>query len=206
MRAQQAALDQAQAAYQAAVLTALKDVEDALVALRGDRERLVRLQHAAEAAGNASLLARQRYSSGLVDFQTVLDTQRTQLTTQDSVAGARTDLGADHVRLYKALGGGWLPMTARTVPPTENTTGVPVHESSESFHRRRITAEAGSETDLATLLAEPRRTPGIAVRCCGPASRWCCWRPPACGTGSRAGPPVLRRSTSRRPWRAATSR
>ena len=80
---------------------------DALVALEGDRERLAHLQLAAEAAGNASLLARQRYSTGLVDFQTVLDTQRTQLTTQEGVANASTDLGSDHVRLYKALGGGW---------------------------------------------------------------------------------------------------
>ena len=40
------------------------------------------------------------------DFQTVLDTQRTQLGTQDSLAGATADVSADHVRLYKALGGG----------------------------------------------------------------------------------------------------
>jgi outer membrane protein, multidrug efflux system len=112
VRAQQAALEQAQVTYQAAVLTALKEVEDALVALSGDRERLVRLQNAAEAAGNAALLARQRYSSGLVDFQTVLDTQRTQLSTQESVVTAQADLGTDHVRLYKALGGGWSPETA----------------------------------------------------------------------------------------------
>jgi NodT family efflux transporter outer membrane factor (OMF) lipoprotein len=109
VRAQQAALDQSYLAYQAAVLTALKDVEDALVALRGDRERLLRLQQAAEAAGNAALMARQRYGSGLVDFQIVLETQRTQLNTQDSVASASADLSADHVRLYKALGGGWRP-------------------------------------------------------------------------------------------------
>ncbi len=107
VRAQQAALDQAQAAYQATVLTALKDVENALVALRGDRERLLRLQQAAEAAANASLMARQRYGSGLIDFQVVLETQRTQFNTQDGVASASADLGADHVRLYKALGGGW---------------------------------------------------------------------------------------------------
>ena len=111
VRAQQAALDQARSGYQATVLTALKDVEDALVALEGDRDRLAHLQLAAEAAGNASLLARQRYSTGLVDFQTVLDTQRTQLTTQEGVANASTDLGSDHVRLYKALGGGWNPET-----------------------------------------------------------------------------------------------
>ncbi len=107
VRSQQAVLDQARVAYQAAVLTALKDVEDALVSLRGNRERLLRLRNAAEAAGNASLLAQQRYSSGLIDFQTVLETQRTLLSTQDSVASTRADLGADHVRLYKALGGGW---------------------------------------------------------------------------------------------------
>ena len=107
VQAQQAALDQAEAEYKATVLSALKDVEDALVALRGDRERLARLQQAAEASGNAALLARQRYSSGLVDFQTVLETLRSQINTQDGVAAAYADLSADHVRLYKALGGGW---------------------------------------------------------------------------------------------------
>lgn len=107
VRAQEAALEQARVAYQATVLTALKDVEDALVALQGDRERLARLQAATEAAANADLLARQRYASGLIDFRTVLDTQRTLLSTQDSVASTRASLSSDHVRLYKALGGGW---------------------------------------------------------------------------------------------------
>jgi outer membrane protein, multidrug efflux system len=108
VRAQQAALDQAQSTYRAAVLTALREVEDALVALAGDRARLARLREAADAAGTAALLARYRYSSGLVDFQVVLETQRTALSTQDAVASATSDLGADHVRLYKSLGGGWL--------------------------------------------------------------------------------------------------
>ena len=109
VRAQQAALEQTELAYRATVLTALRDVEDALVALRGDRERLAQLQQAAEAAAHASQLANQRFASGLIDFQTVLDSQRTQLGTQDSVAGATADVAADHVRLYKALGGGWAP-------------------------------------------------------------------------------------------------
>lgn len=107
--AQQAAYDQAREAHRSAVLVALKDVEDALVALQRDRERLATLQQAAEAAGNAALLARQRYGSGLVDFQTVLETQRSQLSAQDSVAASRVDVATDHVRLYKALGGGWTP-------------------------------------------------------------------------------------------------
>jgi len=109
VEAQDATLEQARIAYQAAVLGALRDVEDALVSLRGNRERLARLQAAAEAAANAELLARQRYSSGLIDFRSVLDTQRTLLSAQDSVASVQASLSADHVRLYKALGGGWQP-------------------------------------------------------------------------------------------------
>ena len=107
VRVQEAVLEQARVNYEATVLTALQDVEDALVALRGERERLVHLQAAADAAGNAALLAQNRYASGLIDFQAVLDTQRTLLSTQDSVATSIANAGADHVRLYKALGGGW---------------------------------------------------------------------------------------------------
>jgi NodT family efflux transporter outer membrane factor (OMF) lipoprotein len=112
--AQDAALAQSQASLRAAVLTALREVEDALTALGGNRERLQRLQSAAQAATQAAALARQRYGSGLVDFQVVLETQRSQLATQDAVASASAELGADHVRLYKALGGGWTPDAADT--------------------------------------------------------------------------------------------
>ena len=101
--------DRSLASLQGTALTALKEVEDALLALRGDRERLARQQAAAEAAANAELLARQRYQSGLIDFRTVLDTQRSLLSSQDSVASTQATLSADHVRLYKALGGGWTP-------------------------------------------------------------------------------------------------
>ena len=107
VRVQEAALEQARVAYEAVVLTALKDVEGALVALQGDRARQVYLQNAATAAANAALLAQQRYASGLIDFQTVLQTQRTLLTVQDSVASVQTAISTDHVRLVKALGGGW---------------------------------------------------------------------------------------------------
>lgn len=119
VRAQQAAAEQAHAAWQATVLAALKDVEDVLAALQGDRQRITLLEQAADAASNASGLARQRYGSGLVDFQTVLETQRTLLATQSAVASARADQSADQVRLYAALGGGWQAdnrATARATP------------------------------------------------------------------------------------------
>jgi multidrug efflux system outer membrane protein len=128
VRAQQAALDQTKSAYRATVLTALQEVEDALLALANDQARLLSLQAAAEAASNAAVLARQRYSSGLVDFQTVLQTQRSQLSTQDSVASASTDLGSDQVRLYKALGGGWqaTPGSAAGAAPALATLQIPI--------------------------------------------------------------------------------
>jgi multidrug efflux system outer membrane protein len=107
VRAQEAALDQARIAYEATVLSALKDVEDALASVRTSHERLSTLYAAAEAAQLASLLARNRYTSGLIDFQPVLTTQLTLLQVQDSVAAAEGTLGAAYVRLYKALGGGW---------------------------------------------------------------------------------------------------
>ncbi|MDR3005347.1 MAG: efflux transporter outer membrane subunit, partial [Acidovorax sp.] len=109
IRVQSAAVEQAHASYQSAVLTALQEVEDALVQLQGDKARLVQLRQAETAARNASLLANQRYQSGLVDFQTVLDTQRTLLSSQDSVSTVAASIGTDHIRLYKALGGGWTP-------------------------------------------------------------------------------------------------
>lgn len=118
VRAQEAALEQARATYQGSVLSALQDVENALVAIQGDRERLIRLQAAATAAGNAELLARQRYESGLIDFATVLGTQRSLLSAQDSVASAQASLSAGHVTLYKALGGGWETDAEATATPS----------------------------------------------------------------------------------------
>jgi outer membrane protein, multidrug efflux system len=117
LRAQQAALEQSRIGYGSALLGALQQVEDALAALRGDRERLQRLQAAAEAAANAELFARQRYASGLIDFRTVLDTQRTLLSVQSELETTRAALAADHVRLYLALGGGWTPDAVMTSEP-----------------------------------------------------------------------------------------
>jgi len=125
VRAQVAALEQAQSAYESSILTALQEVEDALVAIRGDGERARSLRKAADAAGNASLMARQRFSSGLTDFQTVLDTQRVQLSTQDALASAVANVSSDHVRLYKSLGGGWKSdETADSRPSAHTLSGT----------------------------------------------------------------------------------
>jgi len=106
---QDAAREQALVAYEQTVLEALRDVENALVALTRSRQRTQALEIAAEAARSAADMARQRYSSGLIDFQPVLDAERNALSSEDSLASARADGLLALVRLYKALGGGWPP-------------------------------------------------------------------------------------------------
>lgn len=117
VRQQEAARDEAEVAYRATLLAALQEVEDTLVALRGTREELAAQQAAAASALQAAQIAEQLYRSGLVDFQNVLQTQRTLLSAQDSVAATATTLATEHVRLYKALGGGWTPDTATIASP-----------------------------------------------------------------------------------------
>jgi NodT family efflux transporter outer membrane factor (OMF) lipoprotein len=116
VRLQEAARDEAGAAWRATVLAALQEVEDALVSLRSARERLVAEQAAVEAARTAATLAEQRWRSGLVDFANVLQTQRTQLSAEDGLASTNTTLATAHVRLIKALGGGW------SSAPTDSAT------------------------------------------------------------------------------------
>jgi NodT family efflux transporter outer membrane factor (OMF) lipoprotein len=109
VRQQEAARDEAAESYRATVLAALQEVEDALVSLAGTREQLAAQQAAAAAAGRSAEIAEQRYRSGLVDFQNVLLSQRTLLAAEDGVAATTTTLATTHVRLVKALGGGWTP-------------------------------------------------------------------------------------------------
>ena len=93
--------------YRSAVLTALEDVENALSALDNSAQRRDALAAASTAARNANLLAADRYRSGLIDFSTVLETERSLLSTEDSLASAEGERLTALIQLYKALGGGW---------------------------------------------------------------------------------------------------
>lgn len=114
---QDAAREQALVAYEQAVLNALQDVENALVALARSSQRIQALESATDAARNAARLARQRYSTGLIDFQPVLETERNVLSVEDSLASTRADEVLALIRLYKALGGGWSPQAS---PPSDD--------------------------------------------------------------------------------------
>lgn len=109
---QDAVLEQTRLAYRAAVLTAVEDVENALTAVADTTERRAQLERAVASARSARDIAEQRYASGLVDFLSVLDSQRTLLNLEDQLASSNGDLARAQIQLYKALGGGWSPTAA----------------------------------------------------------------------------------------------
>lgn len=94
-------------AYQAAVLTALQEVELALTqaARLAQQERIQRTL--VDEAQRALQLAERRYREGVDDLATLLDAQRTLFAAQDTVAQTRLARLVAAVDLYKALGGGW---------------------------------------------------------------------------------------------------
>ena len=105
--AQQARFGQAIRHYQTTVLSAAKEVENALASYVQERVRLKSLEQAVAAAKESIRLAELYYEQGLASFQTVLDSQRTLLALQDQLTVSRANVTLNRIALYKALGGGW---------------------------------------------------------------------------------------------------
>ncbi|MHC1727108.1 MAG: efflux transporter outer membrane subunit [Syntrophobacteraceae bacterium] len=111
---QSALQEQALLQYEAVILVALEEVENALVAYVEVQQRRQALSEATRAAQKAAELASQKYQSGLTDFSNVLDAQRSLLSFQEQLATSEGNVTSNLVRLYKALGGGW-PGPAQTM-------------------------------------------------------------------------------------------
>ncbi len=105
--AQAAVRDQTFVAWRASVLTALGDVENALVALSGERARSAKLAAATASYRRATTLSRTLYESGTASFLDVLDAERSLYSAEDMLIQSRAAIANDHVSLAKALGGGW---------------------------------------------------------------------------------------------------
>jgi multidrug efflux system outer membrane protein len=111
-QAEQAALQ-----YRRAVLVALQEVSDALVAYdrngaqaQGNRERVA-------VSAEYLRLANLRFRSGVISYLEVLDAQRQLLSAQLDLNASEVNQRLAAVQLYKALGGGWNapePVATRT--------------------------------------------------------------------------------------------
>jgi outer membrane protein TolC len=106
--------------YEDAIVRALEDVENSLIAFGDERSRAQTLRIAATSADSAFSRAQSLYDRGQIDLLPLLDAQRTRLTVRVSSNHSDTQLLLDSVQLYKALGGGWQafePLAANTSRP-----------------------------------------------------------------------------------------
>jgi NodT family efflux transporter outer membrane factor (OMF) lipoprotein len=99
--------DEALLAYQAVVLGALREVEDALTRLDADRHKVEQLRASVAAAQDAADTAQVRQRNGLVPMADVPVAHQAWLADRDALAQAEAAAAQDEVALYKALGGGW---------------------------------------------------------------------------------------------------
>jgi outer membrane protein TolC len=104
---QDEAAQQAALAYRQTILTALREVEDALITYAKEQAHHRSLVAAAAANRRAVELATTLYTQGNTDFLNVLSAQRALFGAELSVVASDRTLAASLVSLYKALGGGW---------------------------------------------------------------------------------------------------
>ena len=100
---------QAVAQYQQAVLTAFREVEDALVAVHTARTQSEAQRQQVAALQSALKLAELRYKGGLANYLDVLVARRNLFEAELGLTNTRRVHLVSIVQLYKALGGGWSP-------------------------------------------------------------------------------------------------
>ncbi len=94
--------------YESVVLQAFREVEDALVEVETYRRQVAINETQLVAAQNANRLSMQRYDAGVTSYLEVLDTERTLFSIEIELANTRQAYLSSYVKLYKALGGGWI--------------------------------------------------------------------------------------------------
>lgn len=132
--------------YRKAILQALVDVENALVAIRRDLEHERLLADVVRSSQQAYDIERERLKVGTIDITTVLQTQLTLFGAEDALAVARLTRFQALASLAQALGGGWTDPRRRPVEPaiafpapfTYGVPGraiVPPNEAATETHR-----------------------------------------------------------------------
>ena len=107
IRAQDALAQAALFQYEQTVLLALQEVEDSMVAYTEEKDRREDLARSVTAAERSVELVQTLYTTGLTDFQNVLDMQRSLFQQQDDLAVSEGQVTQNLISIYQALGGGW---------------------------------------------------------------------------------------------------
>lgn len=99
--------DQYFVAYQSSVLSAMEDVENAIVGLNQSRLKNAKLAVSVAGYRQAAKLSRSLNETGATNFLNVLDSERSLYSAEESFIQGRVDIATYYIALNKALGGGW---------------------------------------------------------------------------------------------------
>jgi NodT family efflux transporter outer membrane factor (OMF) lipoprotein len=124
--------------YHNTVLKAVQEAEDAMVGFVNAQDATLFEQNAVKASQRSVEIAVVQYKEGATDYQRVLDSQRSLLLEQNSLAQSSSSVATNLIALYKALGGGWEVRLGQPVVPAE------------------MQAEMKQRTNWGDLLSEPR--------------------------------------------------
>ncbi|HTZ98153.1 MAG TPA: efflux transporter outer membrane subunit [Terriglobales bacterium] len=107
VRLAQAQRDQLVLTYQQTIQGAFRDVSNALVAYRKDREFRIQQEHLLESARDAARLSEVRFKAGTTDYLEVLTNETNAFTAELGLAQAQGNELISLVQIYQSLGGGW---------------------------------------------------------------------------------------------------
>ncbi len=107
VKLQKALTEAAGISWDAAVLKAAKEVEDALVSAQKERARISIINKLVANNQKAFDLSSKLYEEGEIEFLDLLDTQRSMLSSEQTQIAARQLFISNVISLYAALGGGW---------------------------------------------------------------------------------------------------
>ena len=107
VRAQKAAAEQAAETYRKTLITAVSEVEDALIAYGSYTSQMQYLHKENNANREAFQLSRTLYINGETDFLNVITAQRSWLSSEESLVTMKQNIRKAVVQLARALGGGW---------------------------------------------------------------------------------------------------
>lgn len=121
---EEAAAKEALQRYEATVLRAFAEVEDALAGIRTYRKQYQSVERRLFAAQRTLELANDRYEQGVTSYLEVLDSDRTQFEVELERSEILQQYLGSYVALYKALGGGWLTPAAEAAAAEASVTSA----------------------------------------------------------------------------------
>ena len=125
LAAARARYDEATSAYEATLRNAIRDVENALIALQATADRAADAQTAAENFAASYRATEARYKSGFGTLFELEDVRRSALAAQNTLIDLQRERVSAWISLYRALGGGWSPLADERTATSASSTSPP---------------------------------------------------------------------------------